>query len=144
MSVILREFQARLTPLLCNRRRLHCSGTDVVELQGEAGIRSLSGRHREDPRKLHPPLGSSQLLGSSSTVTPQLQRNSSSLLQSAQWPGYGSQAYSPRFGPLGTTSRKHHGEQAEHEVAHRTSFTACWGSEFCRKSSNMMVTSSQP
>lgn len=72
-------------------------------LQGEAGIISLSGRQHEDPGKLHPPLGSSQLLGSSSTVTPQLQKNSSSLLQSAQRSGYKCQAYSPRLGPLGIT-----------------------------------------
>lgn len=70
-------------------------------------------------------------------AAPQLQRNSSSFLQSAQWPGYGGQAHSPVFGPLGITSGKNHREQAEHEAAHGTFFTAHQGLELCRKPSNI-------
>lgn len=49
---------------------LHCSGVvGVVALQGAAGIRSFSGRQRQEHGTLHPPLGCSQLLGSSSTTS---------------------------------------------------------------------------
>lgn len=89
---------------------------------------------------LHPPLGSSQLLGSSSTTSKEFLLLAS--LCPVAWI-QGGQAYSPGFGPLGITSGKNHREQTEHEAAHITFFTACWGLEFCRKSSDMMVTSSQ-
>lgn len=70
-------------------------------------------------------------------AAPQLQRNSSSFLLSAQWPGYGGQAHSPALGPLGITSRKNHREQAEHETAQGTFFTAQQGLELCRKWSDI-------
>lgn len=100
---------------------------------GEVGIRSLSERRYEDPGKLQPPLGSSQFLGSSSTVTPQLQRHSFSLFQSAQWPGYQGQAHSPGFSLLGITRGMNNGQQAECEVTLGTLFTACSGLEFFQK-----------
>lgn len=70
-------------------------------------------------------------------AAPPLQRNSSSFLQSAQWPGYRGQARSPAFGPLGIASGKSHREQAEHEAAHGTFFTAHQGLELCRKPSDI-------
>lgn len=113
---------------------LHCSGVaGVVALQGAAGIRSFSGRQRQEHGTLHPHLAPVSYWG----AAPQLQRNSSSFLQSAQWPGYGGQAHSPAFGPLGITSGKNHREEAEHEAANGTLFTTYQGLELCRKPSDI-------
>lgn len=133
-----------LSPLLCNGWRLHCAETDADVPWGVVGIRSLSRKPYEDPGKLQPPLSSRQLLGSSSTVTLQLQRNSFFLVQSAQWPGYQGQAHSSGLSPLGITWEMNNREQAEHEVIHGALFKAGSGLEFCRTSSNTMVISSQP
>lgn len=69
-------------------------------------------------------------------AVPRLQKNSSSFLQSAQWPGYGVR-HTALFGPLGITGGKNHREQAEHEAAHGTFFTARQGLELCRKPSDI-------
>lgn len=83
-------------------RRQHCSGAGVVALQGAVGIRSFSGRQRQEHGTLHPPLGSSWLLGSSSTTSKEF------LLPPSVCPvawirGSGTQ---PRVWPFGNHKRK--------------------------------------
>lgn len=135
MSVILRLLRAKLSPLLCKWEK----GCTAVEW--------LVWLHCREQRESDPfQAGSDRSMGHCTHhlapvsywgAAPQLQRNSSSFLQSAQWPGYGGQAHSPAFGPLGITSGKNHREEAEHEAANGTLFTAYQGLELCRKPSDI-------